>query len=61
MRYILMGIAILAFFYLLCAFIAWRFNPGNWAEEGRMFAGVIGVVMSVGVPLRIYELENSKP
>jgi ABC-type Fe3+ transport system permease subunit len=33
--------------YLLCAFIAWDLNPGNWPGEGRVFAAILIFIASI--------------
>jgi hypothetical protein len=34
--------------YLLCGFIAWDLNPGNWTDDGRFVCALLGL-MAAGV------------
>lgn len=57
MRVVIVAAALLLS-YLLSAFVAWEFNPGEWSESGRFFTAMLGLLLAIfvaSVPKGIYD------
>jgi len=52
MKWILAVLIPFVFVYLIFGFITWNLNPGQWAEESRMLASMLGcafLIPSLGI------------
>jgi hypothetical protein len=40
---LLSAVAAFGVIYLLCAFVAWNLNPGDWNTQARFFCALFGI------------------
>ena len=53
-------ILLMAFFYLICAFIRWDFNAGNWSENTRYLYGCLGTLVSAFITFVVAQIEKER-
>ena len=58
MKYLIVLAAPL-FAYLLCGFIAWDFNPGNWTADGRFACALMGAMAAGFGALIVKEMKGT--
>jgi hypothetical protein len=51
MKRVCLALAVFPSVYLLGAFIAWDFNPGNWDASARAFVVFFAIWIAAGVAI----------